>query len=101
MRHLPIKSKLFKNNRSRLAELLEPKSLAIVNANDPMPTNADGTLMIHPNSDLFYLTGIEQEESVVLLFPDAGDPNHREILFLREPSEHLMIWEGGPFFHQR
>jgi Xaa-Pro aminopeptidase len=94
MRHLSIKSKLFKNNRSRLAELLEPKSLAIVNANDPMPTNADGTLMIHPNSDLFYLTGIEQEESVVLLFPDAGDPKHREILFLREPSEHLKIWEG-------
>ena len=94
MRHLPIKPKLFRNNRARVADLLEPKSLAIVNANDPMPTNADGTLMIHPNSDLFYLTGIEQEESVVLLFPDAGDPNHREILFLREPSEHLMIWEG-------
>lgn len=94
MRHLPIKPKLFRNNRSRLADMLEPKSLAIVNANDPMPTNADGTLMIHPNSDLFYLTGIEQEESIVLLFPEAGDPNHREILFLREPSEHLKVWEG-------
>ena len=94
MRHLPIKPKLFRNNRSRLAELLEPKSLAVVNANDPMPTNADGTMMIHPNSDLFYLTGIEQEESIVLLFPDAGDTKHREILFLREPSEHLEIWEG-------
>ena len=94
MRHLPIKPKLFRNNRTRLAELLEPKSLAIVNANDPMPTNADGTMMLHPNSDLFYLTGIEQEESVVVLFPDAGDPKHREILFLREPSEHLKIWEG-------
>ncbi len=94
MRHLPIKPKLFRNNRSNLAALLDPKSLAVVNANDPMPTNADGTMMLHPNSDLFYLTGIEQEESVVLLFPDAGDPNHREILFLREPSEHLKIWEG-------
>ncbi|MFP6901504.1 MAG: aminopeptidase P family protein, partial [Opitutales bacterium] len=68
--------------------------LALVNANDPMPTNADGTMMIHPNSDLFYLAGIEQEESIVLLFPDAGDPKHREILFLREPNEHLIIWEG-------
>ena len=94
MRHLPIKPKLFRNNRTRLAELLGPKSLAVVNANDPMPTNADGTMMIHPNSDLFYLTGIEQEESIVVLFPDAGDPKNREILFLRQPSEHLMIWEG-------
>ena len=94
MRHLPIKPKLFKDNRRRLAELLEPQSLAVVNANDVLPTNADGTFVIHPNADLFYLTGIEQEESILVLFPDAPDPKHREILFLREPSEHLRIWEG-------
>ena len=94
MRHLPIKPKLFKDNRRRLAELLEPESLAVVNANDVLPTNADGTFIIHPNADLFYLTGIEQEESILVLFPDAPDPKHREILFLREPSEHLRIWEG-------
>ena len=94
MRHLPIQPKLFKDNRRRLAELLEPESLAVVNANDVLPTNADGTFIIHPNADLFYLTGIEQEESILVLFPDAPDPKHREILFLREPSEHLRIWEG-------
>ena len=94
MRHLPIKPKLFKDNRRRLAELLEPQSLAVVNANDVLPTNADGTFIIHPNADLFYLTGIEQEESILVLFPDAPDPKHREILFLREPSEHLRVWEG-------
>ena len=94
MRHLPIQPKLFKDNRRRLADLLEPQSLAVVNANDVLPTNADGTLIIHPNADLFYLTGIEQEESILVLFPDAPDPKHREILFLREPSEHLRIWEG-------
>ena len=94
MRHLPIKNQLFKDNRRRLAELLEPQSLAVVNANDVLPTNADGTFIIHPNADLFYLTGIEQEESILVLFPDAPDPKHREILFLREPSEHLRIWEG-------
>ena len=94
MRHLPIKPKLFKDNRRRLAELLEPQSLAVVNANDVLPTNADGTFIIHPNADLFYLTGIEQEESILVLFPDAPDPKHREVLFLREPSEHLRIWEG-------
>ncbi|NBR85747.1 MAG: M24 family metallopeptidase [Proteobacteria bacterium] len=94
MRHAPIDSKLFTENRERLKKLLPPKSLAIINANDVLPTNADGTLMMHPNSDLFYLSGIEQEESILLLAPDAHDPKHREILFLREPSEHLKIWEG-------
>ncbi len=94
MRHAPIDSKLFVQNRERLKQLLPPKSLAIVNANDVLPTNADGSLVMHPNSDLFYLTGIEQEESILLLAPDAFDPKHREILFVREPSEHLKIWEG-------
>jgi|TARA_B110000438_G_scaffold24848_1_gene23201 Xaa-Pro aminopeptidase len=94
MRHLPIKSQLFKENRKQLSELLVAKSLAVVNANDVLPTNADGSLVIHPNSDLFYLSGIEQEESILLLFPDASDPKLREILFVREPNEHLQIWEG-------
>ena len=94
MRHLPIKSQLFKENRKQLSELLVAKSLAVVNANDVLPTNADGSLVIHPNSDLFYLSGIEQEESLLLLYPDASDPKLREILFVREPNEHLQIWEG-------
>ena len=94
MRHLPIKSQLFKENRKQLSELLVAKSLAVVNANDVLPTNADGSLVMHPNSDLFYLSGVEQEESILLLFPDASDPKLREILFVREPNEHLQIWEG-------
>ena len=94
MRHSPINPKLFIENRERLKKLLPPKSLAVINANDVLPTNADGSLPLHPNSDLFYLSGIEQEESILLLAPDAFDPKLREILFLREPSEHLKIWEG-------
>ncbi len=94
MRHAPINSKLFVDNRKRVAARLEEHSLAVVNANDVLPTNADGTLVMQPNADLFYLTGIEQEESILLLAPDAFDEKHREILFLREPSEHLKIWEG-------
>ncbi|MSU27403.1 MAG: M24 family metallopeptidase [Pedosphaera sp.] len=94
MRHAPINPKLFIENRERLKQLLPPKSLAVVNANDVLPSNADGSLPMHPNSDLFYLAGIEQEESILLLAPDAFDPKLREILFLREPSEHLKIWEG-------
>ena len=94
MRHKPINNKLFVKNRQRLAELMAPKSLAVLNANDVLPTNADGTLPMQPNADLFYQSGIEQEESILLLFPDAADNQHREILFLRQPNEHLQIWEG-------
>jgi len=94
MRHLPIDPKLFVGHRDRLKSLLAPGSLAIVNANDVLPTNADGTLLIHPNADLFWLSGIEQEESILTLFPDHPDETMREILFLREPNEHLKVWEG-------
>ena len=94
MRHKPIKNKLFIENRKRLAALLTPKSLAVVNANDLLPVNADATLVMHPNSDLFFLSGIEQEESILLMFPNAVEEKNREILFLREPNEHLKIWEG-------
>ena len=94
MRHKPINSKLFAQNRQRLAESMTPKAVAVLNANDLLPTNADGTLPMQPNADLFFLSGIEQEESVLLLFPDAAEEKHREILFLRQPSEHLKIWEG-------
>lgn len=94
MRYDPIHPRLFRNNRDRLRALMLPKSLAVVNANDVLPTNADGTLRLWPNSDLFYLTGVEQEESILLLFPDADDEKHREVLFLREPNEHLATWEG-------
>ena len=94
MRHKPIKNKLFSENRKRLTTLLAPKSLAVINANDLLPVNADATLVMHPNSDLFFLSGIEQEESILLIFPDAAEEKTREILFLREPNEHLKIWEG-------
>jgi len=70
------------------------RALAVVNANDVLPTNADGTLPMQPNADLFFLTGIEQEESILVLFPEAADEKHREILFVRQPNEHLQIWEG-------
>jgi Xaa-Pro aminopeptidase len=94
MRHAPIPAALFTENRNRLRALLPPSSLVVVNANDIPPTNADGSLIGVPNSDLFYLTGVEQEESVLLLFPDADEGRNREILFLRETSEVLAQWEG-------
>lgn len=94
MRHALIENQLFIANRDRLRRLLPPRSAAIVNANDVLPTNADGSLAMHANSDLFYLSGVEQEESVLLLAPDYSDEKLREVLFVREPNEHLKIWEG-------
>src|SRR5262245_57829986 len=94
MRHAPLSASIFVEHRKRLSELLLPNSLAVVNANDILPTNADGTLRLQPNSDLFYLSGVEQEESILVLFPDADDPKHRELLFLRETNERLATWEG-------
>lgn len=94
MRHAPIDPALFVANRRRLTEQLPPHSLAIVHAADVPPTTGDGTRQIHPASDLFWLTGVEQEESVLLLAPQADEPAHREILFVRQPNEQLATWEG-------
>src|SRR3974390_30169 len=94
MRYAPINPQLFIDNRTNLPKLLLPNSLAIVNANDVPPTNADGLLPLVPNSDLFYLAGVEQEESILLLYPEAQEENMREILFLRETNDLLATWEG-------
>lgn len=94
MRYAPIDPQLFVENRARLRPLLPPRSLAVLNANDILPTNADGTLGFVQNSDLFYLTGVDQEETILLLFPDAADEKHREILFLRETNDTIKVWEG-------
>ena len=94
MRYSKIDPQLFTANRERLRRLMLPNSLAVVNANDVLPTNADGTLPLRANSDLFYLSGVEQEQSILMLHPDAQDEKNREILFLREPIPELETWEG-------
>jgi len=94
VRHQPIAAALFARNRQRLKALLPPGALVILNANDVLPSNADGSLRLVPNSDLFYLSGVEQEETVMVLFPDAEDERMREMLFVRETSELIAIWEG-------
>jgi len=94
MRYRPIPSQLFVHNRKNLARLMMPNSLAILNANDIPLTNSDGSLRLRQNSDLFYLTGVDQEESMLLIYPDAHEENMREILFLRETSDLIAVWEG-------
>ena len=94
MKAVPLPSALFTLNRERLVKKLLPRSLAVLNANDIMPTNADGSMGHLQNADLFHLTGVHQEETILLLAPHAFDPNQREVLFVRQPNEHLAIWEG-------
>src|SRR4051794_26931968 len=94
MRYAPIDNTLFTGNRVNLTKFLLPNSLAIVNSNDILPTNADGLQRLQPSSDLFYLTGIEQEETILLLYPEAHEEDKREILFLRQPSPAMETWEG-------
>jgi Xaa-Pro aminopeptidase len=94
MHHETVDSTFLVENRRRLAEMILPNSLAAVNANDVLPTNADGSLRLVPNSDLFYLSGIDQEQSILLIYPQADDEKQREILFLREQNPELETWEG-------
>jgi Xaa-Pro aminopeptidase len=95
MRYDPLPTAFFQANRARVTALLPPRAVAILNSNDVMPTNADGTMGFCQNSDLYYLTGVDQEEAVLVLFPSARDPKRREMLFVRETSELLAIWEGA------
>ncbi|MFI5164538.1 MAG: aminopeptidase P N-terminal domain-containing protein [Bacteroidia bacterium] len=94
MRYHQIPSQLFVNNRKRFFKELKPGSLALFNSNDIMPTSADGTMPFIQNTDIFWLSGIDQEESILLIFPDAKLPEYREILFVKETSELIAIWEG-------
>lgn len=94
MRYPPIAPKLFTENRKRLAGMMAPSSLAVVNANDLMPRNSDALSLMVPQTDLFWLSGIEQEETILLLCPQAFDEKLREVLFIRETSDLLKIWEG-------
>jgi Xaa-Pro aminopeptidase len=101
MRHAPVDPAIFAGHRRRLAAELPARSLAVVHAADVPPTNGDGTLRLHPASDLFWLTGIEQEESVFVMAPDAVDPAQREMLFIRQPNEQLATWEGEKLSKER
>src|SRR5690606_27666298 len=78
----------------RLMRELKPNSVVVVNSNDIMPTNADGTMRFRQNSDLFYLTGVDQEETILVLCPDFPDEKYRQILFVRETNDTIALWEG-------
>jgi len=95
MKYKQIDKKLFIENRKLFSKKLKKNTLAIFNANDIMPTNADGTMPFNQNNDLFWLCGVDQEESVLVIFPNHSDNNMREILFLKETNKEIAIWEGA------
>ncbi len=94
MRYAPIDPALFVENRRKLAGRIPPKALVVLHSNDVMPKSADGVHPFVQQTDLFYLCGIDQEETVLLLFPDAREERHREVLFVRETSPQIELWEG-------
>lgn len=94
MKYLTIDSKLFKKNRSKFVSQMLPNSIAIFNSNDIFSTGADSTLPFYQHRNIFYLSGVDQEESILVLNPNANDPAHKEILFLKETNDHITIWEG-------
>ena len=97
MKYNTINKQLFIRNRAKFVAHMKHKSIAVFNSNDCFTTGADSTLPFKQNADLFYLSGADQEESILLLFPDALDENHREILFLTETNEHIAIWYGAKY----
>jgi len=97
MRYLPLDSNLFVQNRKRFGEQLKPNSVAVFNSNDLMPTSADGNHPFIQQTDLYYLCGIDQEESTLVIFPDVKEDKHREILFLKETNEQIALWEGHKY----
>ncbi|UAB76257.1 aminopeptidase P family protein [Mesoflavibacter sp. SCSIO 43206] len=94
MKYHKIEKELFIKNRKNFAAKMLPSSLAVFNSNDIYPIGADSTLPFQQNRDLFYLSGVDQEESILVIFPDCPNPKHREILFLKETNEHIAVWEG-------
>ena len=101
MKYHKIDSSLFIKNRKKFIEMMKPNSVAFFNSNDIYPISADSTLPFEQHRDIFYLSGVDQEESVLMLCPNASDPKHREVLFLKETNEHITIWEGEKLNKQK
>lgn len=94
MRYTQLPSSLYVKNRRKLAERLKPGSVAVFNSSDIMPADADGTMPFRQNTDLFYLTGIDQEETILVIAPDASKNEMKEMVFVRKTSDEILVWEG-------
>lgn len=94
MKYDRIDSTLYVSNRKKFTERMASNTLAVFNSNDIFPISADSTMPFQQHRDILYLSGVDQEESILVLFPNASNPAHREVLFLKETSELIAVWEG-------
>ena len=94
MKYTPLPASIFSQHRQRFVAQLKPNSIAVFNSNDIYPISADSTLPFAQHRDLFYLSGIDQEETILVLYPDAKNPDQRELVFVRETNAHIAVWEG-------
>ncbi len=97
MKYKQINNSLFINNRERLKTLLPDDSIAIFHSNDEFPRSGDQNFIFKQNADLFYLTGIDQEQSILVLFPNCPNPLYKEVLFLRQTNDYIKVWEGHKY----
>lgn len=101
MKYHQISNELFIRNRGKFASAMKPNSIAVFNSNDIYPISADSTLPFQQHRDIFYLSGVDQEESILVIFPDAPYEHQREMLFLRETDEHIAVWHGEKLTKER
>ncbi len=94
MKYDRINSKLYISNRAKFSAQMQQGTLAVFNSNDIYPVSADSTMPFQQHRDILALSGVDQEESILVLFPNASNPAHREVLFLKETSDLIAIWEG-------
>jgi Xaa-Pro aminopeptidase len=94
MKYDRIDSNLYIANRKKFTERMTANTLAVFNSNDIFPISADSTMPFQQHRDILYLSGVDQEESILVLFPHASNPAHREVLFLKETSDLIAVWEG-------
>src|ERR1700749_1267744 len=97
MKYLPVTERLFTYNRKNFVSRIKSNSIAIFYANDEFPRSGDQAFIFKQNADFFYLSGIDQEQSILLLYPDCPNSQYREVLFLRQTNEHIAIWEGHKY----
>lgn len=95
MKYDRIDNQLYKKNRRNFMAMMKPNSIAVFNSNDIYPVSADSTMPFNQHRDILFLSGVDQEESILLLFPDAVDGKHKEVLFVRETNDHIAVWEGA------
>ncbi len=94
MKYDRIDKQLYIKNRASFKQLMEPNSLAVFNSNDIFPISADSTMPFQQHRDILFLSGVDQEESILVIFPDSKNEAHKEVLFLKETSDLIAVWEG-------